>query len=171
MLRTDYNITLVTTLNLIPTNQIRPEKVTLLPEADPIRRAKADPSLRPNEPDGCVTALSFFNYFISTLFLILLAFMSYQAIASSLTPYPPFHRNIPIDVGGYPARANASLSMLCLGTNNSSFPVIVMEAGFGNSSAATMPLQALLAQSYYTCVYDRAGYGHSTSGIVPRTTE
>ncbi len=158
-------------MNLIPTNQIRPEKVTLLPEADPIRRAKADPSLKPNKPDGCVTAFSFFNYFISTLFLILLAFMSYQAIATSLQPFQPFDRNIPIDVGGYPARSNASLNILCLGNYDSAFPVIVMEAGFGNSSAAMMPLQAILAQSYYTCVYDRAGYGYSTSGIVPRTTE
>jgi pimeloyl-ACP methyl ester carboxylesterase len=161
----------LTTLNLIPTNQIRPEKVTLLPEADPLRRAKADPTLRPNSPDGCVSAFSFFNYLISTIFLILLAFMSYQAIATSLENFQPVDQSIRIDAGGYPAGSNATLSMQCSGTYDSAFPVIVMEAGFGNSSAATIPLQQVFAQSYYTCVYDRAGYGFSTSGIFPRTTE
>lgn len=97
--------------------------------------------------------------------------MSYQAIATSLEHYQPVDASTRIDVGGYPAGSNATLNMQCWGTYDPAFPVIVMEAGFGNSSAATRPLQQVFAQSYYTCVYDRAGYGHSTSGIFPRTTE
>jgi pimeloyl-ACP methyl ester carboxylesterase len=47
-------------------------------------------------------------------------------------------------------------------------PTVVMDAGWGDASDKLRPLQARIAQETRVCVYDRAGYGSSEPGPMPR---
>ncbi len=47
-------------------------------------------------------------------------------------------------------------------------PTVVLEAGFGADAMAWAKLQPLLAAHARTCAYDRAGYGFSDAGPLPR---
>ena len=47
-------------------------------------------------------------------------------------------------------------------------PTIVLEGGFAATSQAWFKVQPILAQSSRTCSYDRAGYGLSDPGPMPR---
>jgi alpha/beta hydrolase fold len=63
-----------------------------------------------------------------------------------------------VDVGGY------RLAMLCRGTGA---PTVVMESGFGWSGWIFSRVQAKLAKTARTCIYDRAGLGVSESRKPP----
>lgn len=47
-------------------------------------------------------------------------------------------------------------------------PTILLESGFGATSLAWYRIQPELAKRYRVCAYDRAGYGFSDPGPVPR---
>ena len=49
-------------------------------------------------------------------------------------------------------------------------PVIVLEAGFGDSLSEWSRVQPALAEYTRVCSYDRAGYGSSDAGPFPRTS-
>lgn len=66
-----------------------------------------------------------------------------------------------IDVGGY------LLHIQCQGEG---LPVVVLDAGLGGSSSDWRKVQPALASSNRTCIYDRAGYGRSDLGPLPRTS-
>lgn len=66
-----------------------------------------------------------------------------------------------IDVGGH------LLHIQCQGEG---IPVVVLDAGLGGSSSDWRKVQPALASSNRTCIYDRAGYGRSDAGPVPRTS-
>lgn len=66
-----------------------------------------------------------------------------------------------IDVGGH------SLYLSCHGDG---LPVVVLDAGLGGASSDWWKVQPALAQNNRTCIYDRAGYGESDSGPLPRTS-
>ena len=66
-----------------------------------------------------------------------------------------------IDVGGY------LLHIQCRGEG---VPVVVLDAGLGGAASDWRKVQPALASSNRTCVYDRAGYGRSDSGPLPRTS-
>ncbi len=68
---------------------------------------------------------------------------------------------IRLDVGGH------KLHIHCLGKGR---PTVILDAGLGGSSKDWSRVQAELAQTTQTCVYDRAGYGWSDSGPLPRTS-
>jgi pimeloyl-ACP methyl ester carboxylesterase len=57
------------------------------------------------------------------------------------------------------------LNLRCDGTGK---PVILFEAGFGAQSLAWSKVQALVGRSHRSCSYDRAGYGGSDPGPLPR---
>ena len=57
------------------------------------------------------------------------------------------------------------LNLRCSGTGA---PTVVLESGFGSDSMAWVKLQPLLAKRVRTCAYDRAGYGFSDAGPLPR---
>ena len=59
------------------------------------------------------------------------------------------------------------LHLYCLGEGQ---PTIIMDAGLGGFSLEWFRSQQLLAQSTKVCVYDRAGYGWSEAGPMPRTS-
>ncbi|MEO8673798.1 MAG: alpha/beta hydrolase [Tahibacter sp.] len=57
------------------------------------------------------------------------------------------------------------LNLRCTGNGN---PAVVLEAGFGADSLAWSKLQPLLSAKLRVCSYDRAGYGFSDIGPMPR---
>jgi pimeloyl-ACP methyl ester carboxylesterase len=72
-------------------------------------------------------------------------------------PPPPGHL---IDVGGH------RLHLLCSGTGS---PVVVLDAALGGSSISWSLVQPALARLTRVCSYDRAGFGWSDAGPMPRT--
>ncbi len=66
-----------------------------------------------------------------------------------------------VDVGGY------RLHIYCEGEGT---PAVVMDAGLGGSALEWLPVQELLKNYTRACIYDRAGYGWSDPGPLPRTS-
>ncbi len=59
------------------------------------------------------------------------------------------------------------LHIFCVGTGG---PTVVIDSGLGGSSLEWIKVQRSLAQYVRVCSYDRAGYGWSEPGPLPRTT-
>jgi len=57
------------------------------------------------------------------------------------------------------------LAFYCAGHGS---PVVILDAGLGMSASAWRKVQPAVAQKTTTCAYDRAGYGHSDGGPMPR---
>ena len=93
--------------------------------------------------------------------LLALAGASYQAIESRLDArrFPETGRLV--DVGGY------RLMLNCIGDGS---PTVVLEAGFGDLSVEWKSVQQQIAKFSRVCSYDRAGYGGSDAGPLPRTS-
>eukprot|EP00873_Tetraselmis_striata_P001495 jgi/Tetstr1/421759/TSEL_012663.t1 len=71
---------------------------------------------------------------------------------------------------GYPEGRSAQLHYYCSGQKaDPSQPTVLLEHGGGSGKASFLPLQAILDRSMRVCSYDRAGYGYSQSGMLPRT--
>ena len=73
-----------------------------------------------------------------------------------------FHRRI--DVGGYKLYIN------CEGRVLKGVPVVVMDAGLGNSSESWLGIEPRVAEFARVCIYDRAGLGNSDPSIHTQTT-
>jgi pimeloyl-ACP methyl ester carboxylesterase len=83
------------------------------------------------------------------------------AEAADVRAYPPPGQMV--DVGGYRLHIN------CVGTGS---PTVVIEAGWGDWSATWSSwVQPAVAQTTRVCTYDRAGYGYSEAGPLPRTAD
>ena len=67
-----------------------------------------------------------------------------------------------VDIGTH------KLYIRCTGEGS---PVVVIDAGLGEGSAQWGVIQDQLAQTTRTCTYDRAGYGASEPGPMPRDAE
>src|SRR5215813_12477614 len=67
-----------------------------------------------------------------------------------------------VDVGGYRLHIN------CTGTGS---PTVVIESGWGDWSASWSNVQSQAATNTRVCTYDRAGYGFSEPGPLPRTAD
>jgi pimeloyl-ACP methyl ester carboxylesterase len=68
-----------------------------------------------------------------------------------------------VDVGGH------RLHIDCVGTGS---PTVVIDAGWGDWSATwSSSVQPGVAESTRICTYDRAGYGYSEPGPLPRTAD
>ena len=57
------------------------------------------------------------------------------------------------------------LNFRCIGHRQ---PTVILESGFGANAAAWSKVQPLAAARYRVCAYDRAGYGFSDPGPLPR---
>jgi len=66
-----------------------------------------------------------------------------------------------VDVGGY------RLSMYCIGRGS---PTVVFDSGLEDWAPAWDTIQPVIAKTARACTYDRAGYGFSDPGPMPRTT-
>jgi len=73
-----------------------------------------------------------------------------------------FHRRL--NVGGYKLYIN------CEGRATRGVPVVVMDAGMGNSSESWLGIQPKVAEFSRVCIYDRAGLGNSDPSTHTRTT-
>jgi len=94
--------------------------------------------------------------------LLVLALVGYIyepiAEAADAQAYPPPGQMV--DVGGYRLHIN------CTGEGS---PTVVIEAGWGDSSASWGWVQPEVAKTTRICTYDRAGMGWSESSPEPRT--
>jgi pimeloyl-ACP methyl ester carboxylesterase len=97
---------------------------------------------------------------VAGLAVLILAGAVYETIseASDARAYPPPGQMV--DVGGYRLHIN------CIGTGS---PTVVIESGWGDSSAGWGWVQPEVAKSSRVCTYDRAGMGWSDVGPQPRT--
>ena len=93
--------------------------------------------------------------------LLALAGASYEAIESRLEArrFPEPGRLI--DLGGY------RLLLNCTGTGS---PTVILETGWGGLSVDWRAVQPEIAKFSRVCSYDRAGYGGSDPGPMPRTS-
>jgi pimeloyl-ACP methyl ester carboxylesterase len=96
----------------------------------------------------------------------LAAAMLFVAVASgsaAATPVdfdaPYEHRGRLVDIGG------RRLNLVCRGSGS---PTVVFDAGLGDWSAAWSKVQPVIAETTRACSYDRAGYGWSDAGPLPR---
>jgi pimeloyl-ACP methyl ester carboxylesterase len=96
---------------------------------------------------------------VSLVVLMLVGYI-YEPIAEAADAkaYPPPGQMV--DVGGYRLHIN------CTGKGS---PTVVIESGWGDSSAAWGWVQPELAKTTRVCAYDRAGMGWSESSPQPRT--
>lgn len=93
--------------------------------------------------------------------LLALAGASYQAIETRLDVrhFPESGRLV--DFGGY------RLVLNCTGVGS---PTVILEAGLGDVSVEWRAVQPQIAKFSRICSYDRAGYGGSDPGPMPRTS-
>jgi pimeloyl-ACP methyl ester carboxylesterase len=106
--------------------------------------------------------LKFLRWFFVLLILGLVFSSVYQTVASAadLRKYPAPGQMI--DVGGH------RLHIYCLGKGE---PTVVMEAGLSGWSTDWILVQPEVAKSTRVCTYDRAGYGWSDPGPLPRDSQ
>lgn len=105
---------------------------------------------------GCLIWLG--RMMLSLIGLAILGFF-YEAVAEAADAkaYPPPGQLV--DVGGYRLHIN------CTGTGG---PTVVIEAGLGDWSTGWGFVQTEVAKTTRVCTYDRAGWGWSDEGPLPR---
>ena len=97
---------------------------------------------------------------LAVLLILLLAGAIYESLAEAADAkaYPPPGQMV--DVGGYRLHIN------CTGSGS---PTVVIDAGWGDSSAGWGWVQPEVAKTTRICTYDRAGMGWSEASPQPRT--
>jgi len=97
-----------------------------------------------------------FKYSFSAI--ILLAFLGLTACSQS----QEIEMDKLVNIGTH------SLHIRCTGKGT---PVVVIDTGVGDTSERWTPMQAQIAQITRVCTYDRAGYGASEPGPLPRHSQ
>jgi pimeloyl-ACP methyl ester carboxylesterase len=104
----------------------------------------------------------FASLLLSLVSLLSLAGAAYQAIASRADAQRFLHP-------GHLVRAGKlRLNMFCTGQGS---PTVVLEAGLADSLDTWRRVQPEIARFARVCSYDRAGYGYSDPGPMPRTSD
>jgi pimeloyl-ACP methyl ester carboxylesterase len=93
--------------------------------------------------------------------LLAVAGATYQSIATRAEARRSPEAGRLVDVGGYRLKIN------CTGLGS---PTVVLEAGLGDVSVEWNHVQPEIARFSRVCSYDRAGYGGSDEGPMPRTS-
>jgi pimeloyl-ACP methyl ester carboxylesterase len=93
---------------------------------------------------------------------------AYQAIANYLDGqrFPQEGRSVELGA----AFPGVSLSMNCTGQAAAGAPTVIMDTGLGVPAVGWDFVQPEVAKFARVCSYDRAGYGWSTPGPMPRTS-
>jgi pimeloyl-ACP methyl ester carboxylesterase len=109
----------------------------------------------------CRGCLTLFGGFLAVLLILGVAGFIYEPMAETADAkaYPPPGKMV--DVGGY------RLHIHCSGSGS---PTVVIESGWGDSSASWGWVQPEVAKTTRVCTYDRAGMGWSEASPRPRTT-
>lgn len=106
------------------------------------------------------------NFMVILLLVLFLALMACRQGAMSETEDTETTVAVPLDemvsVGSH------SLHIRCIGIGS---PTVVIDTGLGDSSAKWHFIQGQIAQDTRVCAYDRAGYGSSEPGPMPRHSE
>lgn len=97
---------------------------------------------------------------VLTLAVLLASGYQTMADARDLRTYPPPGRLI--DAGGHYLHVN------CMGDGS---PAVILESGMSGWSTDWAVVQPAIAQVTRVCAYDRAGYGWSEEGPLPRTSQ
>ncbi len=105
----------------------------------------------------CITALSI----CALAVLLALAGASYEVIENRLDARRFPENGRLVNVGGY------RLMLNCRGEGS---PRVILEAGWGDVSIEWRAVQPEIAKFARVCSYDRAGYGGSDPGRMPRTS-
>lgn len=102
------------------------------------------------------------GWLAASLLVLLAAGFGYQLIttARDLASQPPPGRLV--DVEGH------SLHIWCTGTGD---PTVVLDSGLGGIFADWWTVQTGVAKFTRVCSYDRAGFGYSDPGPLPRTAD
>ncbi len=85
--------------------------------------------------------------------------ISYQVIVARADAHRFHQEGKSVDVGGY------KLNIDCTGKGS---PTVILESGLGVPAIGWGPVQAGIANFTRVCSYDRAGYGWSDPGPMPR---
>jgi pimeloyl-ACP methyl ester carboxylesterase len=95
------------------------------------------------------------------LVLLAIAGVSYQAMEARVDTrrFPQIGRSV--DVGGY------TLNINCTGQGK---PTVILESALGVPAIGWQSVQPEIAKFTHVCSYDRAGYGWSDPGPLPRTS-
>jgi len=117
---------------------------------------KQNEKMNPSKGKGCLVWLG--RIAVSIVGLLLVGYI-YEPIAESsdAKAYPPPGQLV--DVGGYRLHIN------CVGTGS---PTVIIEAGLGDWSTGWNFVQQGVAEATRVCTYDRAGWGWSEAGPLPR---
>jgi len=83
-----------------------------------------------------------------------------QAIDAAAAPYYHVHRLVKIADG-------RKLNLYCVGSGS---PVVIFDYGWGGPPTAWEHIQPAIGRLTTACTYDRAGYGFSDAGPLPRDT-
>jgi pimeloyl-ACP methyl ester carboxylesterase len=106
---------------------------------------------------GCLNWLGWIAVFMVGLLLFGYLYEPWAEARDTKANPPPGQL---VDVGGYRLHIN------CTGSGS---PTVVIESGWGDSSAAWGWVQPEVARTTRVCTYDRAGMGWSESSPQPRT--
>jgi len=118
------------------------------------QNGKVSPSKRQSR--GCLLWLGRIAVLIIGLTLVGAIYESLAEAADARTYPPPGQL---VDIGGYRLHIN------CTGTGS---PTVVIEAGLGDWSTGWGFVQPEVAKTTRVCTYDRAGWGWSDAGPLPR---
>jgi pimeloyl-ACP methyl ester carboxylesterase len=102
------------------------------------------------------------------LLCVALAGVLYQAIGNwrDARRFPQQGRSVNLG----PEFANTTLSIDCSGPSVSGAPTVVLDSGLGVPAIGWKLVQPEIAKFSRVCSYDRAGYGWSSPGPMPRTS-
>jgi len=103
---------------------------------------------------------------VALILLVLCSGMLYQQIASwkDRRRFPQQGKSVSLG----PDFPGVSLNMDCTGSGS---PTVILESGLGVPAMGWFQVQPEVAKFTRVCSYDRAGYGWSTPGPVPRTSD
>lgn len=93
---------------------------------------------------------------VALVLLMVPVSLTHAAVTERLSPPGKL-----VDVGSH------RLHIFCMGQGG---PTVVMDSGLGGVSIEWTGVQRLLSQHVRVCTYDRAGYGWSEPGPLPRTS-
>ncbi|HEV2992151.1 MAG TPA: alpha/beta hydrolase [Candidatus Angelobacter sp.] len=98
---------------------------------------------------------------LALLLILPLIGAAYQQVGSRMDARRSPEPGHLVDVGGHRLKIN------CAGTGS---PTVVLESGLGDLLSEWQPVQRQISMFTRVCAYDRAGYGESDAGPLPRTS-
>jgi pimeloyl-ACP methyl ester carboxylesterase len=121
----------------------------------------ATTSIQPKRKRQVQWAFNAILVFVGILVLVALAGACYQFVEAALDArkFPQVGKSV--DIGGY------RLNIKCTGQDG---PTTILESGLEDQSIDWSVVQGEIAKFTHVCSYDRAGYGWSSPGPMPRTS-